>query len=47
MSTRKQEGLGKPQWHTPQFRKLGTLRDIAGRGGLGLQSGPNTRARNS
>ena len=37
----------KPDWEKPDFRKLGTLRDIAGRGGAGFQSGPNTRAPNS
>lgn len=47
MSTRDQKGFDQPPWHKPQFRKLGTLRDIAGRGGTGLQSGPNSRARNS
>ena len=37
----------KPVWEKPDFRNLGTLRDIAGRAGSGFQSGPNSRAPNS
>ncbi len=36
---------GKRRWEKPQLVKLGTMRDIAGPRGSGLQSGPNARAR--
>lgn len=47
MSNKKSIVAGKPAWERPQLVKLGTIRDIAGRAGNGIQSGPNTRAFNS
>ena len=35
---------GKPQWDKPRLERLGTLRDIAGPRGIGLQAGPNSRS---
>ena len=35
---------GKPRWEKPRFERLGTLRDIAGPAGIGLQAGPNSRS---
>ena len=35
---------GKPHWEKPRFERLGTLRDIAGPMGVGLQAGPNSRS---
>ena len=34
----------RPRWETPVLGKLGTLRDIAGPDGFGLQAGPNQRS---
>lgn len=47
MSNKKEIAASKPAWERPQLRQLGTIRDIAGRAGAGVQSGPNTRAFNS
>ena len=34
----------KPQWTRPVLERRGTLRDIAGPDGVGLQAGPNRRS---
>lgn len=32
------------EWIRPELVRLGTIRDIAGPKGVGLQSGPNSRS---
>ena len=45
MSHDKQNGAqAKQVWEKPELVRLGTIRDIAGPIGFGLQAGPNQRS---